>query len=56
MTLKEFTFRYPEHAEKAEERAGIMEYSGNMKREKAEQWTVALLTKKYITYGQKEMF
>ena len=45
-----------EHREEYEERAGIMEFSGNIPRRIAEEEALKLIRGKYDLYEQGEMF
>ena len=45
-----------EHYEELQERAGIMEYDGNIPRKYAEEKAAELLSNKYTLYNQPDWF
>ena len=56
MTYQEILINRPDLREEAEERAGIIEYSGNYTRQEAEYATAELLHKRYLIFSQGNLF
>ena len=56
MTIHEFKRKYPNHEEEVEERAGIMQYSGEMSKQEAERKAVGRMRQKYRLWFQNDLF
>ena len=56
LEYSEILVNRPDLREEAEERAGIIEYSGNYTRQEAETATAELLHKRYLIFSQGNLF